>query len=246
MNAIGLDRVVRVDGGRTRVAETSLQIDRGTITVLGGRNGAGKSTLLSLIAGEIAPSSGAITLLGHDPRTRDAQALARDRALLDQDAPAPVGFTVAQVVSWGRRCWRGTTASSEDDAVVAAMLDEHGITHLAERQVHELSGGERSRVHLARVRAQRAPILLLDEADADLDLEGRYHLDQAILREAASGTAVIVVSHDLQRLTRVANRLLLIDKGTVIADGPPGQVATAERLAAHFGIPASAITARTT
>ena len=241
MSAIVLEAASVRDGRRTRLAPTSLRIEAGTITVLGGRNGAGKSTVLSLIAGELAASQGSVRLLGGDPREQDAPTLARSRAVLEQDTPTPVGFSVAEVVAWGRRCWRGTERAAQDDTVVARMLDELGIAGLADRPVHALSGGERRRVHLARVRAQEAAVLLLDEADADLDLEGRYHLDEAMRREAARGAAIVIVSHDLRRLARSADRMVLLDAGAVIADGRPSDVATADRLAALFGIPPEAI-----
>lgn len=241
MTAIVLDAAAVVDGRRVRLAPTSLRIDEGTITVLGGRNGAGKSTALSLIAGELAPSSGSVRLLGADPRAQDATDLARTRAVLEQDTPTPVGFPVAAVVAWGRRCWRGTERAAQDDAVVSRMLTELGITDLADRPVHALSGGERRRVHLARVRAQEAPVLLLDEADADLDLEGRFHLDEAMRREADRGTAVVIVSHDLRRLARIADRMVLLDACSVVADGHPSAVATPDGLAALFGIPPEAV-----
>lgn len=241
MTAIVLRDATVADRARTRLSAVGLTIEPGTVTVLGGRNGAGKSTLLGVIAGELTLSQGSVILLGDDPRSLDASSLARRRALLDQEAPAPAGFTVTEVVGWGRRCWRGTEHSAQDDAVIARMLDEHGITALAERPVHELSGGERRRVHLARVRAQEAPVLLLDEADGELDLEGRYHLDEAMRREAASGTAVVAVSHDLRRLARSADRMVLLDAGLIVADGAPAEVATADRLAALFGIPPEAV-----
>lgn len=241
MTAIVLRDATVADRARTRVHAVSLVIEPGTVTVLGGRNGAGKSTLLGVIAGELALTQGSVTVLGDDPRSLDAPSLARRRALLDQQAPAPAGFTVTEVVTWGRRCWRGTERAAQDDAVIVRMLDELGITALADRPVHELSGGERRRVHLARVRAQQAPVLLLDEADGELDLEGRYHLDEAMRREATAGTAVIAVSHDLRRLSRCADRMVLLDAGRVVADGTPAEVATADRLAALFGIPPEAL-----
>ena len=241
MSAVLLEQASVIDGPRTRLAPTSLQIERGTITVLGGRNGAGKSTLLALIAGELAPSSGSVSLLGTDPRRQDASALARCRAVLEQDTPTPVGFPVREVVAWGRRCWRGTDRARQDAAVVSAMLEELGIAALADRPVHALSGGERRRVQLARVRAQEAPVLLLDEADADLDLEGRFHLDEAMRREAARGTAVVIVSHDLRRLARTADRMVLLQAGAIVADGAPAHVASPEQLATLFGIPPEAV-----
>lgn len=224
---------VAVDG---RLRPTTLAIARGSVTALIGRNGAGKSTLLQALAGELR-HGGSVRIDGQEVARTRPRALARLRAVLDQEPSAAFGFTVREVVAWGRDCRRGTPAEREDDEVVAAMLAEHGIAHLAHRRVSEISGGERQRVHLARVRAQRAPVLLLDEADSDLDLEGRFHLDEAIRREASAGTAVVVVTHDLARIGSVADRILALDKGSVALDAPPAEALAPARIAALFGVP---------
>lgn len=226
-------RAVTVDG---RLTPTSLDIAPGTVTALIGRNGAGKSTLLQAIAGELR-HAGSVAIAGRDIARIPARELARLRAVLDQDPQVAFGFTVREVVSWGRDCWRGTERVRDDDAVITAMLDEQGIATLAQRRVSTLSGGERQRVHLARVRAQQAPVLLLDEADAELDLEGRYRLDEAMRAEASSGTAVVIVSHDIARIAGIADRIIALDRGAVVADGPAGEVAAPGRIAALFGIP---------
>lgn len=220
----------------SRLRSTSLTIDHGSITALIGPNGAGKSTLLQVIAGEVR-HRGSVLIDDHDVDRTRPRALARLRAVLDQDPSVTFGFTVREVVTWGRDCWRGTPSEHDDSAIVDMMLAEHGIEHLASRRVNDLSGGERQRVHLARVRAQRAPVLLLDEADSDLDIEGRFHLDEAIRREAAAGTAIVLVSHDLMRLGSVAHRVIALTGGLVTLDGPPSAVLDPSQISVLFGVP---------
>ena len=204
--------------GRTRLHPTSLTIDPSTVTLIVGRNGSGKSTLMSLMAADLQPSSGTVLLAGDDAASLSARELARRRAVLGQEQRIAFGFLVRDVVSWGRYCWSGTPQAREDAGVVEQMLDEQGISHLAERRVTELSGGERQRVHLARVRAQQAPILLLDEADASLDLEGRHHLTLTARAEADRGCAVVLVSHDVQRQLDLADRVIAVESGRVVID----------------------------
>jgi iron complex transport system ATP-binding protein len=222
--------------GITRLHETSLTIAQGSVTAIVGRNGAGKSTLLALMAGELHPTLGTVQLGGDSTDTISARHLAQRRSLLSQDQAVAFSFTVREVVSWGRHCWAGTAQATQDEQIIDATLAEQGVAHLSTRVITELSGGERQRVHLARVRAQRAPVLLLDEADAALDLEGRHHLAHTVRQEAVSGTTVVMVSHDVQRMLSTADRLVVVEGGRVVIDSP---VASVDRvhLAHALGVP---------
>lgn len=217
---ISLQDVSLAARGRVRLHPTTFSIGPGTLTVIVGRNGSGKSTLLSLLAAELRPTTGVVRIDGDAVGTLTARELARRRALLGQDQQVSFPFRVREVVAWGRHCWAGTVQSQDDDTVIDQMLVEQGIADLESRLVNELSGGERQRVHLARVRAQRAPVLLLDEADASLDLEGRHHLAQIARAEAERGTAVVMVSHDVRRHLDGADRVIVIDGGRVALDEP--------------------------
>jgi iron complex transport system ATP-binding protein len=222
--------------GRTRLHATSLTISPASITAIVGRNGAGKSTLLALMAAEVRPTSGSVFIDGESADSLSAQSLAQRRALLTQDQAVSFSFTVRDVVSWGRHCWAGTSHAQHDDQIIDSTMNDQGVAHLSTRLVTELSGGERQRVHVARVRAQRAPVLLLDEADAALDLEGRHHLVSTVREEALSGTAVVMVSHDVHRMFTCADRMLVVDGGRVVMDSSPASIDRKE-LARVLGVP---------
>lgn len=223
-------------GDRTRLHPTDLAIRAGAVTGIVGRNGSGKSTLLGLLAGELAPTAGRAEIDGIDVASLRHAERARRRALLTQDTQVAFGFTVEQVVAWGRAPWRGTPASASDAAVVDAAIDRQGLADLRHRPVTALSGGERKRVHLARVLAQQAPLLLLDEADSDLDLVGRRTVDEVVGAHARSGGTVVVVSHDLHRMARVCDDIVLLREGRVLAAGAGADVLTTALLTDAFGI----------
>ena len=172
-------------GERFRLQQTDLRIRSGVVTAVIGRNGSGKSTLLGVLSGELAPGSGIALIGGHDVRELSTVELARRRALLTQETQVSFGFTVADVVGWGRTPWRGTPSTDDDTRAVDDAIAAQGLDDLRDRAVTSLSGGERKRVHIARVMAQDTGLLLLDEADSDLDLVGRRNLDTLVAEQAA-------------------------------------------------------------
>jgi len=238
-----ITEVTRVDADRTRLQPTSLHIDEGTVVAIVGPNGAGKSTLLSLMAGELEPTSGQVELAGRPLTDYVPMELARTRALMAQQTPTTFAFRVRDVVGWGRYCWRNTPEAIRDDAVIEAALADQRISDLADRPVTELSGGERSRTHLARVIAQDASLLFLDEADADLDLAGRAHLDEVVHAQRAAGRTLVLVSHDLARMRAISDMVIAVQSGRVVQHGPAEEVLTTERVAELFEV-SPAIAAR--
>lgn len=205
---------------RIRLHSTSLLITAGTITAIVGPNGSGKSTLLGTISGEIRPSCGSVELNGHDITALNASERARLRAMLAQDTPTTFAFTVREVVSWGRFCWARTRGNERDAQVINAVIDRLNLGHIADRPVTQLSAGEKSRVQLARVLAQEASLVLLDEADADLDLGGRIHLAEVVRTLRDQGTTVILVTHDLARVNAVADHVVGMKNGKITFEGP--------------------------
>lgn len=205
---------------RIRLHTTSLSIAAGSITAIVGPNGSGKSTLLGVISGEIKPSRGSVILNGHDISTLNVNERARIRSMLAQDTPTTFAFTARAVVGWGRFCWAHTPERERDDEVVNAVIDKLGLMHIADRPVTELSAGEKSRVQLARVLVQEAPVILLDEADADLDLGARIHLSNVVRTLRDHGTTVILVTHDLSRVNAVADHVVGMKNGRVTFQGP--------------------------
>lgn len=220
-----------------RLAQTSMTIAAGSITMLVGPNGAGKSSLVSLLAGELAPTAGSVEMQGRPVSAMRPIERARARAVLDQGVEVSFPFSVADVVSWGRWPWRGTERAKDDLRLIEESLRSQGLVELRTRSIHELSGGEQRRVHIARVLAQDAPILLLDEADAELDLVGRRHLDDVMLSQRAQGRTVVVSSHDVTRVAAISDMAVVLAAGSVLAVGRPEQVLTSELLTRAFGRP---------
>lgn len=232
---------VRVQG---RLGGIDLSVKGGEVHALVGPNGSGKSTLLSVLAGDLRPDSGSVTIsVGdsvHDVSRLEPRRAARIRALLAQDTAVAFPFAVRDVISWGRVSWAGTAEQASDEAVIDEVIETHGLRELVDRPVTSLSAGERARVHLARVLAQRAPILLLDEADAALDLSGQAHLDRAVRARRDEGDAVVIVGHDLGRLSALADTATLMSQGRALAQGPASTVLTADALTRAYGVAVSA------
>jgi iron complex transport system ATP-binding protein len=228
---------------KARLAPTNVSVSPGEVHALVGPNGSGKSTLLLVLAGDLTPDSGGVTIDGQTVTHRDARAWARRRAVLAQETPMAFPFSVHDVVGWGRLPWRGTPQQADDADVIASVIADNDLTHLVDRSVTSLSGGERARVHLARVLAQQAPVLLLDEADAALDLAGQAHLDDAVRRRRDAGDAIVIVGHDLGRLAAVADTATLLSRGEVIAQGSAAQTLTAEALTKAYGVAVATATA---
>jgi iron-chelate-transporting ATPase len=251
--------------GEDVVHAASLELTAGSVTALVGPNGSGKSTLLRAIARLQPARSGAVDLrdatdtLGAgrasrpDRTTTDQtsatdvvdgfaltpKAFARQVALLTQGRPVPGGLRVSDLVTFGRYPHRGRFGGQDPDgpAVVAHALEVTGLTRLAERPADELSGGQLQRVWLASCLAQETGVLLLDEPTTYLDL--RYQVELLdLVRDLADehGTAVGVVLHDLDQAAAVADRLVLLRAGVVVADGTPEEVLDAERLSDVYGI----------
>jgi iron complex transport system ATP-binding protein len=221
---INATHISRVDAGRTRVHSTSLDISAGTVTAIVGPNGAGKSTLLSMLSGELAVSAGTVRI---DDRAIDEYVpmeLARTRAVMAQDTPSVFAFAVRDVVAWGRHCWQRTPSHHLDEQYIDAAMADQNIADLADRPITTLSGGERTRTHLARVLAQDTRLLFLDEADADLDLAGRSHLDDLIKRQRQDGRTIVLVSHDLGRMRELCDVVIAMRNGEVTHIGNTNDV----------------------
>lgn len=232
--ALSLDDAGLTSRDHVRLHPTSVDVATGTCVGVVGRNGSGKSSLLAVLAGEARPSTGTARLDGIDVATLPPTLLARRRAVLTQETAVSFPFRVREVVAWGRTPWRGSPEAQRDDEAIEAAMAAQGLGPLADRTVTSLSGGERKRVHLARVMAQGAPVLLLDEADADLDLVGRGRLDDVVRAHIGQGGTCVIVSHDVSRLARLCDRFLLLREGRIVSDGTVDEVITTPVLSAAF------------
>ncbi len=202
----------------------------GEVVALVGPNGAGKSTLLAALAGELTPSEGAVELEGHALTHWSPLDMARRRAVLPQTHTVGFPFTAREVVAMGRAPWLRTERRELDDERIAAAMAAADVEHLAARSFPTLSGGERARVALARVLAQDTGTLLLDEPTAALDLGHQEAVLHLAASRAQTGTAVVVVLHDLGIAAAYADRVAVLESGRIAADGPPRQVLTTDLL----------------
>ena len=183
---------------------------------------------MSALAADLPPTAGTVRIHGRPAPSWSAPELALRRAVLPQSASLSFPFTVEEVVRMGRAPWAAARLE-DDDAVVAEAMAATEVTGFAARPFSALSGGERARVALARVLAQRAPLLMLDEPTAALDLRHQELVLRLCRARARAGDAVVVVVHDLGLAAAHAHRVAVLRGGRVAADGPPEEVFT-ERL----------------
>ena len=228
----------------TVVDGLDLALPAGQITAIVGANGCGKSTLLRGLSRVLRPHAGAVLLDGADLRSMHPKQVARRVALLPQHPVAPSGMTVVELVGLGRHphqtAFRPRTR--DDDRIVAEALEATATLDLADRLVEELSGGQRQRVWIAMVLAQQTDVLLLDEPTSFLDLAHAVDvLDLVTDLNRERGTTVAMVLHDLNLAARYADELIAVKEGTVVAQGGPADVITAERVRGVFGLTASVV-----
>ncbi|MEU0290030.1 ABC transporter ATP-binding protein [Streptomyces sp. NPDC005908] len=226
--------------GTDVVHDAELTLRPGEVTVLVGPNGSGKSTLLRTVARLQRPRRATLTIdTGTDALALGPREFARRVALLLQGRPTPSGLSVRDVVEFGRYPHRGRWGGTDPGgrAAVDRALALTGVTELADRGAEHLSGGQLQRVWLAGCLAQETGVLLLDEPTTYLDL--RYQVELLdLVRELADdqGIAVGVVLHDLDQAAAVADRVVLLAAGRVVAEGAPEDVLTPERLTEVYGI----------
>ncbi|HVP67611.1 MAG TPA: ABC transporter ATP-binding protein [Anaeromyxobacteraceae bacterium] len=225
-------------GTRPAVEGVSFVARAGELVALVGPNGAGKSTLLRLAAGLLSPSAGSVRIGGLDAHSAPRKAVARVCALVPQEPKAPWPFTVREAVMMGRAPRQGLLAipGPFDHGAVDGALAACGLASLAARRLDELSGGERRRVFFARALAQEPRVLLLDEPTAFLDLAHQVSAMEMARVAARAGLCVVAVLHDLNLAAQAADRLLVLSRGRVVADGPPDPVLTAERVREVWGV----------
>ncbi|MBH1933437.1 heme ABC transporter ATP-binding protein [Streptomyces sp. AV19] len=228
-------------GGRAVLDGVDIDVAAGEVVALVGPNGAGKSTLLAALAGDLAAAAGEVTVDGRPVREWTAGELALRRAVLPQAAELSFPFTVGEVVRMGRAPWAGTEREDEDDEAVDEAMRLTEVAGFAPRPFSALSGGERARVALARVLAQRTPLLMLDEPTAALDLRHQELVLRVCRERAAAGTAVVVVLHDLGLAGAYADRVAVLHEGRIAADGPPAKVFEAELISRVYAHPVEVI-----
>ncbi|MFN3600940.1 MAG: ABC transporter ATP-binding protein [Dietzia sp.] len=216
----------------------SLSVPTGGFTVIIGPNACGKSTLLRGLSRLLAPSGGQVVLDGRDISSYPAKEAARRLGLLPQSATAPDGMTVADLVARGRyphqnlvRQW-----STADEEAVRQAMEATGTLDLSARPVDALSGGQRQRVWVAMVLAQDTDLLLLDEPTTFLDVAHQVELMELFAQLNAEGRTLVAVLHDLNHAARYASHIVAMRDGRILAEGPPEEVITSERVHDIFGL----------
>jgi iron-siderophore transport system ATP-binding protein len=236
---IRLDAVTVAYRGRPALRDASLEIGPGERVAVVGPNGAGKSTLLRAVAGLVAPVAGTVELDGRPIASLDRIAIARRLAVVPQLPTLPFATTVEQVVALGRlpheHPIRGLRPS--DRSAIAEAIERVGVGHLIGRDARELSLGERQLVLLAMAVAQAAPVLVLDEPTVHLDLRHQVEVMELLVDlNAREGTTIVAVLHDLGLAAHFFPRLVLLDGGRVVGDGPPSDVLSPDRIREVFGV----------
>lgn len=224
----------------TLLHKVSVQLRGGETVAIVGPNGAGKSTLLRLLSGDLRCTGGGVRLKGRDLASFSSRDLANHRVMLSQHVNVSFPFTVEEIVAMG--------AGDRPRAIAAPLVDaaiaELDLTPFRHRELPTLSGGEQQRAHFARVLVQLAcgeaehgpGVLLLDEPTSSLDLRHQINLVETAKRRARTGTAVVAVLHDLNLAVRFADRIIVLRKGTVAADGSPAQTITSQMISDVFDV----------
>ena len=231
------DVIYEVDAARL-LDQVDLNANKGELVGLVGPNGAGKTTLLRTIGGLLKARDGTVLLDGDEVRRMDTSQRAKSIAHVAQLAPLAQGFTALEVVMMGRYPHMGRLQSERavDRDAVRRALDTAGAGALADRTLETLSGGERQGVFVARALAQEPRLLLLDEPTSNLDINHQarfFHIVRGLVDDGMTAVAAI---HDLSLAARFCDRLVLLNKGVVVAEGLPGDVLTPKNIEAAFGV----------
>jgi iron complex transport system ATP-binding protein len=229
--------VFEYEAGPRALDGVSLALEPGELLIAIGPNGSGKSTLLRCCAGQLAPRVGRILLGNRDIAAVAPRARAVSIAVVPQFLPRLPDVGVRDFVLGGRYAhygrWRGP--SHADFGAVHDALEACDAGDLAARRMNELSGGQRQRVLIARAVAQEAQVLLVDEPTSSLDPEHQIRVFELLARLTREGRGAIVVTHELNLASQFATRLVLLDRGRVVANGDAESVLRREVLVPVYG-----------
>ena len=245
MGGLYLNEMIRADAvyagynGRVILENVSFSVGEGEIVGLIGPNGAGKRTLLKTLRGILPMLSGSAALMGDDINTLNAKEFARRAAYLQQRVEMTFDYTARDIVLAGRYPYLSwwSQEKAHDLAIAEACMAYTGVSDLADSPLHAMSGGQRQRVLLAKVLAQQTPVLFLDEPATGLDIIYQEEIFRFCRELSAAGKTVLLVAHELSLAARFCSRLLLIGRGTLLADGVPKDVLTDALLSQAYGAP---------
>ncbi|MFF8744511.1 ABC transporter ATP-binding protein [Streptomyces californicus] len=223
------------------VAECDLTVEDGERVGLVGPNGSGKTSLLRTVYRALDPFAGRVALSGDDVTSLSQREVARRAALVAQDSTPDFDFTVEEVVAMGRGPWLRAFESTTGggDATITAALERVRLADHRTRRLSTLSGGERQRALVARALAQESPLLLLDEPTNHLDVHAALELLE-LVRDL--GRATLCVLHDLNLAAAYCDRICVLHRGRIVADGPPAEVLDPELVRTVFGVTCTHLT----
>jgi iron complex transport system ATP-binding protein len=230
------DVTVRL-GDAVVVERAAVTLRAGELVALVGPNGAGKTTFIRALTG-LVPAEGEIVLGERALKTMGSRSRARAIAYLPQGHVFHWPMQAAAVVALGRHPHMDpfSAPSPQDRAAVSRAMERTAIEPFAERRVTTLSGGERARVALARALATEAPVLLADEPTASLDPRHQLVVMDLLRHAARDGGAVLAILHDLTLAARFADRVMVMNRGRIVADDRPGEALSPQRIAQVFGV----------
>lgn len=204
-----------------------------------GPNGSGKSTLLNLVSGVEAPSSGHLQFRGRKISSYSRKELARSVAVLQQDGLAPTDFTVREVLEMGRYPFQDWMGREKNDSgpLLDRIVHKLELERFESRRLDQLSGGQRQRAALGKVMAQEPELLLLDEPTTYLDIHHQLQFMNMVAEwRENTGITVISVLHDLNLAAQFCDRLLVLQEGKIVGEGPPAEILTEDFIRQVFRV----------
>jgi len=215
-----------------------LRVAHGEMIALIGPNGSGKSTLIRALSGVLPPMTGEVILHGRPLASYPRSHIARQIAVVPKMSSILFAFSALEFVLMGRTPHLGRlrSESAHDRRVAADAMRDTDTTHLGDRPVTELSGGELQRLIIARSLAQQAPIMLLDEPTAFLDINHQVQILRLLNSlNTEQDKTIVAVSHDLNLTAAFFDNIVLLSDGRIVAQGPPQEIITAERIEQVYG-----------
>lgn len=240
MSAVRIENLCFNYSQKQVLRDIAINVNKAEFNCIIGANGSGKTTLLRAINRFVKPKSGTIEVFNKPIADYSSRQFSKLLAMVTQDIPFDISYSVKDVVMMGRYPYRGPLGiqTKKDHEIGKAAMSFTDVEQLADRKIYELSGGERQRVFIARAICQEPEIMLLDEPTASLDLSHQISvMDLMEKLKNEWGITVIMVSHDINLAAMYSDRIILIKRGQVIQTGTPEEVINYKTLESVYGCP---------